>query len=40
MLSISKKKVRRLLLNAHHKRDDDIGYHLFYFESFDGENFG
>ena len=25
--------------NAHHKRDDDICYHLFYFECFDSENF-
>ena len=24
--------------NAHHKRDDDICYHLFYFEHFDSEN--
>ena len=24
--------------NAHHKRDDDICYHLFYFECFDSEN--
>ena len=24
--------------NAHHKRDDDISYHLFYFVCFDSEN--
>ena len=24
--------------NAHHKRDDDISYHLFYFACFDREN--
>ncbi len=26
--------------NAHHKRDDDIRYHLFYFACFDSEKFG
>ena len=34
----SVKQIQEESSNAHHRRDDDICYHLFYFECFDSEN--
>ena len=36
--SVSVEQIQEESSNAHHKRDDDICYHLFYFECFDSEN--
>ena len=35
--SVSVEQIQEESSNAHHKRDDDICYHLFYFDCFDGE---